>query len=428
MLYKIAFRDMKRSKGIYGIIIVLLVVAFLVSITLVSAVQVKLKKYSVFSEYLSKDGVFIESIRLGYSWDGADGWAYSDEDEIREMFPIVEDVLSVEELQISAVEELSKPVKVWSYSKAVTDALSVKMEEGRWFETSDMDDETLKAVVTYNKGDVNVGDILTLGNELCENKYPVEVIGVMSNRESLYYTDVLKPNDTDDYRDLYYTYDYEVEEGSILLILADEQILGGKDKGLFEDLNYTFGEWNGIGKVMRAGTILTFKDGTTQEEIDECLEKLKTGSADSITRTVPLSEMNENSLEYVTKELHDYLPVFISIIVFLLIAAVSANVITTKKQLKNYAIYYTCGLPWKRCARISLHIAVLTAIISMALICVSLLGLDISGSTINNGIELGLWQWLTMLVIGGVYILLAWAIPLSIVRRASAKEIMTANR
>lgn len=428
MLYKIAFRDMKRSKGIYGIIIILLVVAFLVSITLVSAIQVKFRKYSAFSEYLGKEGVFIETLRLGYSWEGYDGWAVANEDEIRYLYPCVEDVLYVADISESSAMELDEPITLWAYSEAVTDSLSVNMNAGRWFNESDMDDEILKVVVTYNEGTVNVGDTLTLTNSYSEETYQAEVIGVIGDKESLYYTDVLKQNDTGDYRDLYYTYDYETEEGRIILILADEQILSGKDKGRFEDLNHDCGEVDGFPKIISGGVILTFKEGTSSEERETCLEAIKKGSAMSTERIVPLSDMDRKSIEYVTKELHDYLPVFISIIVFLLIAAVSANVITTKKQLKNYAIYYTCGLPWKRCARVSLHIAVLTVLISMVMIFVSMFALDISGSSVNNGIELGLWQLLTMLVIGGIYVLLAWAIPLSIVRRASAKEIMTENR
>lgn len=425
MFFLLGWKDFKRTKGINLLIIMLLVVVFLTAISIVSAVEEKFKKYAILSEYLNKNGVYLESIHLAKEAVCVEGnnellW---DEKDVKEYLPNVSDVLSVEVIWESFVIGVDAEIAVWCYSSAVVESLDPNMESGRWFQESDMNSDMLKAVVTYNEDDLKVGDIVTVGNGLNEVTQQVEIIGVMKDKESLFYTDSMGDRHQD-YRDCYYTYNYEAEEHKILMIIADEQILNGEEREQFENFNPRISS-TGFFKQMCGPTILTYDDSVSQEIIYQDIEKL---NKYSMINTKPLlSKINENSWDYIFKETHNYLPVFVCVFVFVIIAAVSANAITVKKQLKNYSIYYICGLPWKNCARISLSVACITSGIAFGMVVFSICFLKLTGMIADIALKFGPWQLITCMVIILCYVLLAWSIPLGIVRNTSAKEIMTNN-
>lgn len=420
MIVRLGWKDVKRASGIHLLVIMLMVAVFLTVISLVSAVQVKLKKYSALSPYLNKRGVYIESLLLA----GENGTLLRDEKELKEYFPNMEDVLCMEQEWEVFVMERDLPVTLWSYSEAVTDALDPSMESGRWFQQSDMDSDRLKAVVTCNESGLKAGDIVTLGNNMTDSTEQVEIIGVLENNESLFYTNIVGDG-YGDYRDCYYTYNDEAEEGNVLMLIADGQILNGESRGKFGAFNYRLDK-RGFQKEMTGGTLVTYPDDVPQEVIDADMEKLKQYSM--IDKIYDLSDMNRKSWDYILEEMYNYFPVFVCIFLFVVIAAVSANAITVKKQLKNYAVYYICGLPWDSCARISLSVACITSGTAFGMVILSLCFINLAGMMKDTALQLGLWQMVACAVIILCYVMLAWSIPLGIVRGTTAKEVMTNNR
>lgn len=423
MLLKLGIRDVKRMPFLNLLVFLLLVAAFLTAVSIVSAVQVKFEKYSALSEYLNGNGVYIESAYLQKSQNGKET-LLRDEEEIKEYLPDVKNVLSVEQVWDVSVAEQELPITLWCYSGAVTDAISPSLESGRWFEEADMESDMLKVVVTHNEAGLHTGDVVTLETGLSDAKQQVEIIGVIEDRESLFFYDNLKES-MGDYRDCYYTYDYEVEEGNVLMLLSDRQILNGEERGDFGYFNYRLEKNSGFQKEMTGGTMLLYDKDTPQTVINRDVEQLKQYS--TIYRIYSLEEMKEKSWDYILEELHDYLPIFVCIFIFVLIAAVSANAVTAKKQLRNYAVYYTCGLPWSSCARISLCISCIMSAAAFIAVVLAVCLLRSTGFLADAVLQLGLWQTAACGFIMLCYVLPAWLIPLGIVRNTSAKEIMTDN-
>lgn len=423
MLLKLGIRDVKRMPFLNLLVFLLLAAAFLTAISIVSAIQVKFEKYSALSEYLEGKGVYIESVYLQKSQDGKET-LLRDEAEVKEYLPDVKNVLSVEQVWDVSVTEREIPVTLWCYSGAVTDAVSPSLESGRWFEEADMESGMLKAVVTRNEAGLHTGDVVTLETGMSDARQQVEIIGVIEDGESLFFYDNLKES-TGDYRDCYYTYDYEVEEGNVVMLLSDRQILNGKKRGDFGNFNYRLEKNGGFQKEMTGGTMLLYDKDTPQTVIDRDVEQLKQHS--TVYRVYSLEEMKEKSWDYILQELHDYLPIFVCIFIFVLIAAVSANAVTAKKQLKNYAVYYTCGMPWNSCARISLCISCILSAAAFIAVVLSVSLLRGTGFLTDAALRIGLWQTVACGLIMLCYVLPAWLIPLGIVRNTSAKEIMADN-
>lgn len=417
MRIRLGIKDIKRVWGIHLLVLLLLVAVLLIVVFLISAVQVKFRKYSALAPYFDKKGIYVEGSIL----QNEQGILFRDEEEIKEYFPETDKVLSMSQIWVPYIKEYSQDITLWCYSSGITDLLSPDMESGRWFSEDDINSDILKAVAVYNSI-LKPGDTITIGDRMSQVSQQVEIIGVMKNNESIYYNNDMD-EDYGDYRDFYYTYNEEAEEGNLLLLITDSQILKGDKKEAFASLNYRLQSQEAFQKQICGGTMFIYPDSVSQKIIEKDKETLNRYS--KIDRIYSLSEMKKNSWNYILEELYNYLPVFICVFLFVVIAAVSANAITVKKQLKNYAVYYICGLSWKNCAGISLCVALLTSAAAVVLVAFSMCICKLIGISGYTGITFGLWQLLACVIILFCYIMLAWSVPLTIVKGTSAKEVMT---
>ena len=60
-----------------------------------------------------------------------------------------------------------------------------------------------------------------------------------------------------------------------------------------------------------------------------------------------LSELNQNSIEYLKSDITLILPISLCILILTLINSVAVNAIQTKTNLKAYSIFFICGAKWK---------------------------------------------------------------------------------
>lgn len=210
-----------------------------------------------------------------------------------------------------------------------------------------------------------------------------------------------------------------------MIILSDAQILAGEKQRLFKELNYRLDRQKGLQKEIKGPIILTFKEGTSQEEIDQVLDRLKRYS--TIECTYPLTKLKEGSISYILEELHDYFPVFLCILIFVLVAVISINTITVKKQMHNYAIYYVCGLPWRACARISLLKSCMMSGAALFITAFGIYSNEILGYFSQKILYLGWLQAFVCLLIMAIYVTIAWIIPLHLIQKTSAKQVLYNN-
>lgn len=402
---------------VYCIIFLLLSIITITVLVLASAAGVKLKKYAAVAKYFSQNGIMIKSEFLQTAY-GDQMYFVRDEKEMMDQFPIVKEMLTVTQLWDIWITNRRMQATVWCYNKNVTELLDPAMAEGRWFDKSDYESDTLKAVAVYNEGVLSVGDVVTLKTSMNGATQEVEIIGVMENDESLFYS----TTDYRDYRDCFYTYDYESEEGRMILILTDAQILGGEKDGLFDVLNFRLSPYFGIQRQMSGETVVIFQDGVTEEEIEAFEVELKQNSR--ITGIYPLSMLNKNSKQYIYEDLKKYLPIVSCFFIFVLIAVSSAHIVSTKKNLENYAIFYMCGLSWKQCCAISFYTSVLLASASFVFLCV-LYGLLLAAGMMSIlPLDTLLLFIGIILLIDALFIAISWIMPYLITKNTSAVRIM----
>ena len=140
-----------------------------------------------------------------------------------------------------------------------------------------------------------------------------------------------------------------------------------------------------------------------------------------------LDEMKSNSLEYIFSQIYTLFPIMICILIFTLVGTISVNALSAKKQLRNYAVYYICGLKWKQCAMInfiSSLISVLTSFILSMIILLVMKHLNFLGNTV---VKTGVWQFLVCLILIAVYLLFSIILPLNIIGKTTPSQILKTN-
>lgn len=416
-MLRLGFRDLERNLVLNLLVAVLLMVVFAASISGTSAVVGRMQIYRKLQPYLEKPGVFLWSDILTY---GEDNYMYKDPEELRQYLSGAEDILSVTKWLAASYQ--CSDIQVWEYSQEVVDLLSPDMEEGRYFTKQDIYSSTLKGVVSQNTLGIQVGDIVRIDDDMVKGCYQeIEIVGVMEDGVTLYQPEYYGEY-TEDYRQCFQPYDVEVEGGEPVILVAGQQILANQSKGWFSKVNHRLSDL-GFMRQITGPVVITYADGTPQGQIDNDIATFS-GSATSIIRQYPLSEFDANSRQYVFEEVYNLLPILICSMVFILIAAISAGAISVKKNMHNYAIYYICGLPWEKCARISLYSSVMLTAGAFGVVCVAFAVLTVCGRLEGTMVSLGTWQVGVCAITGILFVIVAWILPMLLVHNASANQIL----
>lgn len=420
MIFRFGWKSFRQNSPIKGMIIILLMATFLIVIAAVSMLEIKLKKYMQVSDALVSRGRVILSAGL---FDPETEYNLKDAEDLRQLLPNSDAVWSVTEVFKPCYGD-DQDCNIWTYSEEVVNALSPAIADGRWFEEKDMESDILKTVVSYNDNQFCVGDLITVYEPDKGAEIILEVIGVLEDRASIFGYDQFG-TEIADYRMLFSTYSYEVEDSVPLFILAEQQILGNQDKGWFEEFNYRLNREVGFIKYIEQCTVVRYPDSVSEEEIDADMQLLQKCS--NIFDIYRIDDVRKDSKSYITKELYSTIPIVICILIYIVMATLSISAITVKSNLHNYATYYLCGMQWKQCSMISLAEAIIIAGTAFVFMLISMAALSFSNVFKGSALHLGGLQLLACILILFLYIFLAWLLPRNIVRKTSAREILKSS-
>ncbi len=421
MLLRLSLRDLKRNLILNLLISLLLMMVFVVLITGISAVVMRMQQYKQIQPYLEKKGMFLQANALLH---GEEMYLYKDSDEIKQYLSGAENVLSVARLLGASYE--GKDINVWCYSDEVVHILCPEMEKGRYFKDEDVRSNILKAVVSYNEEGIEVGDRIQIKNDqILGNYQEVEIIGVMKDGEDLYQPEYIGEL-TQDYRQCFQPYYYKVQNDTPVILIAEKQILANQGKRWFPSVNYRVSDV-GFMKEISGPIVITYPETVTDAQIENDMVAM-IGNGSMLMMRKSLSEVNENSVRYVYEDIKNLMPVIICSILFIIIAATSVGVVSVKKSMEHYAIYYICGYRWKQCARISLINMFCMACGALMIVCAAIFCMQIMGKLENTAVFLGIPQLLVCSVVLLLFVLLAWMLPMILVMRTSAKQVLCKNR
>ena len=305
-----------------------------------------------------------------------------------------------------------------AYNTEYIDAYKPPMESGKWFSETDETyekDGYVPIVISYCDGKYKVGDVIeqmytdAIGNPTDTVRTSYKVIGVTAERANIanypYYSHGNVPSKksaANDYRDIYSVFDYKFAGKPLIMFRRS-------------DVEASFSSF--VKNI--TGCVFVFCDDLSDEEYEQ---RANDYSA-KFNKVNKFSDVRENSLDYIYEQMYTLFPIALCIFILTVISTVSISAIYTKRQLRNYAIFYICGARWRTCALRSLKNSAITCGIAAA---ISALVLIVGKLTFlkETVISFGIWHLAVCAGVIVLYLALSMIMPLAIIGSNEPKEVL----
>lgn len=398
MLFKLGLKNLRHNIFINVLIIIQMTIVFVITISMVSTIISRFQFYNPIKEYLNSNGYF-------YCVDNAINpdtqQTLRSTDELYELLEGEKNIVASYNDWLTYNGDNSTFI---SYDDEFINMFTPELEEGQWFDLSKDQSDIVQVVVSENPYGFKVGDKIILNS--FGNVIDAEIIGILKKNTKIIGFSVSE-NKKYDCRNIFINYNYEIEEKP-LFILSQHGLV---DKNVTMQLN---------GPVF-----VTYSKNISDKILEDNNSTMKKMMTVNIT---PLNEMKENSMNYIFSQIYTIFPILICILILTLVSAVSVSALSTKNQLKNYAIYYICGLKWKQCAMINFYSSFISMIFSFIISIVLILITKLTGIMEETVIDLGIWQLIICILIIMFYIIISVILPISIIGKNTPNQILKSNR
>ena len=396
MLFKLGLKNLRHNIFINILIVIQMTVVFLITISMISTIISRFQFYSPIEKYLNSKGFF-------YCFDNAINpdtqQTLRSTDELYELIEGERNIVASYNDWLTYKGDNSKFI---SYDDEFINMFTPELEAGQWFDLSKDQSDIVQVVVSENPYGFKVGDRITLDS--FGNDMDAEIIGILKKNTKV--IGFSKPtNGKYDCRNAFMNYNYEIEEVPLFIL---------SQRGLV-DKNVTM-QLSGL-------VFVTYSKDISDEILESNNNTMKKMMTLNIT---PLNEMKANSMNYIFSQIYTLFPILICILILTLISAVSISALSAKNQLKNYAVYYICGLKWKQCVMINFYSSLVSVIFSfiMSIIPIFVMKLTGAGETV---IDFGIWQFISCVLIMLLYIILSLILPISIIGKNTPNQILKSN-
>lgn len=387
-----------------------MVIVFVLAIATSSIIVYHYKYYNNFRDYFESDG-YLYNLDSFYLNDN--DLIATDSEDIEKLLSHADVVASYEPV-VNYYDNNGDRLEFVSmaYDREIIDRHTPELSEGIWLNSISEDVGCIEAVISQNNYNIKVGDTIFMNNIFYE--YPqklikIKIVGVLEdNARIVGYTKNTYRNSRD-YSDIYCDYSLDNEEIP-MLIMSEESIK-------------RYHEQYEVEAFVKGWVFVTFSDNITETQIIQN-EKVLGNYAQIITKE-DLEEIAVKSQVRLREKLIAIFPIFIGVFVLTIISSLCSGAVSVKKQMKNYAIYSICGMPWQRSASISVIATCILAIISfiISIVCVFII------TTINKvtTINLGIVQLAVCVGVALIYCMISALLPSLIINGTSIKEILRNN-
>ena len=140
-----------------------------------------------------------------------------------------------------------------------------------------------------------------------------------------------------------------------------------------------------------------------------------------------IEEFKKNSEDYVLKMQRRFMPAFIGVMFVVMIGIISASMIQTMSQMRQFGVFYLCGASRIKCILISIIGNLLTYIISSVIAVCILAVMYNSSLRISIGMIFKMNNiWITVAVMG-MLVVMSVIVPFIMLGVSSIKNILIQN-
>ena len=131
-----------------------------------------------------------------------------------------------------------------------------------------------------------------------------------------------------------------------------------------------------------------------------------------------------NSRAYLYSEVYKLLPVIVMLMILVMVSSISSTAISTRKRLRDYAVFSLSGLPWSKCIVINLMQSLMTAGGAVLLAAIGGIVLRFTPLRETFYVSFGIWQILICGVLILLYLLVSLLMPWVMLRKNTVREIL----
>jgi len=397
MLFKLGLKNLKHNFLMNLLIVFQITIILVLTISMVSTIVSRFKYYTPIKEQLNSKGFF-------YCVDDAmnpqTGLNLRTTDELYELIEGEKEIFASYNVWLTYGENDADFI---SYDDKFIEIFTPKLESGCWFDLNKSTNDTVQVVVSQNSYGFKIGDRVKF-DSFGETLYG-EIIGILSEDAKIIGFTASK-NEMSDCRSTFMNYNYEIEEKPLFIFNQSELSV------------------RNIVMQLDGPVFVTYDESVSDYIIRENHSIIKMMMTLNIT---PLNEMKSNSMKYIFSQMFTLFPILICILILTLVGAVSVSALSAKRQLKNYAVYYICGLKWKQCSMVNLYSSLICVVISFVLSITSIIVIKTTNILGDNVIELGVVQILSCILLVIVYIVLSLLLPLKIIGGNTPNQVLKSN-
>ena len=409
-MLKISFYELKNNIWINILICIQLIIVFVLAIATSSIIAYHYTYYNNFKDYFESDGYLYN---MDYFYLNDNNLIATDSQDIENELSHA-DVIASYEPMVNYYDSNGRKLDLASiaYDREIIKRHTPEISEGTWLKPDSEDDDCIGAVISQNNYNIKVGDIIFMNNifyEYPEKLLKIKIIGVLEdNARIIGYTKNTYRN-TRDYSDIYC--DYSLDNEDIPILIMNE-----------ESIKYCHEKYD-VEAFVKGWVFVKFSDDITEDQIIQ--NETILGNYAQIATKEDLAEVAVKSQDNLREKLIAILPIFIGAFILTIISSLCSGAVSVKKQMKNYAIYSICGMPWHQ----STGISVIATYILTAISFIISIGCIFIITTINKEttINFGIVQFGVCIGVALIYSIISALLPSLIINGTSIKEILRNN-
>lgn len=352
-MMKYSIKNYIKNIGYNILIFIQLTITLFALFYTVYTFQSKYRFFGAISEDMKGKGLLASVMSLS-----SDGYFLSDGSTVADSYNLT---------GVSGVKAMYRPVAgiegvfshIRAYDRPLIEAFTPDMDNGHWLnKASDVPDDTIPVVISYNKEGYKTGDMLKLSDGT--NSYKLEVVGVLAENASVLCIP-LDVKTTDDYKGLFWNYSSVYEEG--MLVLMDRQELIDKTQ---------------IPCVLSGLLFINYVEDISGEAMENNLTSLYQNG--SITYTFDYGTIYKNSKKLIANDMLIFIPISVIVMLVTMVSTIKVIAINTDNIVYNLSLYYLNGCTWGTCKKISIIsnlLSLIMAIFTNIVVLMCLFGNDV---------------------------------------------------
>ncbi|MBQ8281635.1 MAG: hypothetical protein IJZ25_04465 [Lachnospiraceae bacterium] len=289
------------------------------SIVAVTTYQEQSAKYIGFKGFLSGEGdlLAIDTMDIMEHYDtGIEVW-------IRNVLDDVEAVDYPLHNSISVTAGDSLYYSVYGYSEVIG-KYAPPLESGVWFTDAKKEEGYINATITKNNDGIETGDVIDIKLETGKN-VKIKICGVIENKATFF-----SPGITSEKCDIFSMYEsYDIYDEAF----QREIIFMDKDE---------------MAQTIGGVCLFTFFVKYNDDISHETLERNRKNYQKLYAQSQSFEDLKRNSEAVIANKLMVLVPITACAFVLIGLSIASTSALGTLESMKDYAIFYICGSPWKK--------------------------------------------------------------------------------